>query len=71
MGGVEKMIDLKPCPFCGGKPRFIHDIDGTPSGIHCKCGALVRFVFMPKYVGETFGATQTRIAERWNRREHE
>ena len=62
------MTDLKPCPFCGGKPRILHDPDGTPSGVHCRCGALTRFLFMPKKVGETFGETHERIAERWNRR---
>lgn len=62
------MEDLKPCPFCGGNVKIIHDIDGTPSGVHCKCGALVRFLFMPKRAGKTFGETYDRITERWNRR---
>lgn len=61
--------NLKPCPFCGGEPRIIHDPDGEPNGVHCKCGALVRFLFMPKVVGETFGDRQAKITERWNRRE--
>ena len=61
-------IKLKPCPFCGGKVRIKHDADGTPSGVHCKCGAYVRFLFVPKVMGESFGAIQERIAERWNRR---
>lgn len=66
------MTDLKPCPFCGGQVRrILHDVDGTPSGIHCKCGALVRFLFMPKVDGENFGAVQERITERWNRRAEE
>lgn len=63
------MTELKPCPFCGGKPKIVHDLDGTPNGVHCMCGALVRFVFMPKVVGGNFGATQERIAKRWNRRD--
>lgn len=62
------MIELKKCPFCGGDAKIIHDADGTPSGVHCKCGAFVRFLFMPKKAGEKFGETQDRIAERWNRR---
>lgn len=62
------MEKLKPCPFCGGEVRMMHDIDGTPSGVHCKCGALTRFLFMPKKVRENFGETHRRIAERWNRR---
>ena len=62
---------LKPCPFCGGTVRIMHDPDGTPNGVHCKCGAFTRFVFMPKVVGETFGDVQERIALRWNRRAEE
>ncbi len=60
--------ELKPCPFCGGQAKVLIDPDGTPSGIHCKCGALTRFLFMPRVVGENFGAVQERIVERWNRR---
>lgn len=52
----------------GGMAKIVHDLDGTPNGVHCRCGALVRFLFMPKKVGETFGETQERIVERWNRR---
>lgn len=62
------MIKLKPCPFCGSKAKVIHDPYGTPSGVHCKCGALVKFLFMPKVVRETFGETQDKIVEKWNRR---
>lgn len=63
------MDNLKPCPFCGGEARILYAPDGEPSGVHCKCGALVRFLFMPKVVGEKFGAVQERIVERWNKRE--
>lgn len=63
------MKELKPCPFCGDKVNIIHDIAGVPTGVHCKCGAFVRFSStMPKRAHETFGETQDRIAERWNRR---
>ena len=65
--GVQ-MIELKPCPFCGAIPKMIYDPDGEPSGVHCKCGALVRFLFMPKHVREPFGVIADRIAERYNRR---
>ena len=64
----EQMIELKPCPFCGAIPKMIYDPDGEPSGVHCKCGALVRFLFMPKHVREPFGVIADRIAERYNRR---
>lgn len=62
------MDKLKPCPFCGREVKMMHDPDGTPSGVHCRCGALTRFMFMPKKIGEKFGETHNRIAERWNRR---
>lgn len=62
------MIELKPCPFCGQTVKMIHDPDGEPNGIHCKCGALVRFLFVPRVKGESFGERHDRIAERWNRR---
>lgn len=63
------MTDLKPCPFCGGKPDYWYDAELVPVGVTCKCGASVRFMRM-KAMGskETFGDVQKRIAERWNRR---
>lgn len=62
------MTELKPCPFCGSEPRIWHDIFGEPSGVQCKCGALVRFIHMPEVKGKNFGVVQKRITERWNRR---
>lgn len=62
------MNDLKPCPFCGGEARMLYDPDGTPIGVHCKCGALVRFLFVPKVAGESFGDVHEKIARRYNRR---
>jgi hypothetical protein len=62
------MTELKRCPFCGGNPRILHDPDGTPAGVVCKCGAIVRFMHVPKYSGDTFGDMRERIVERYNRR---
>ena len=62
------MDKLRPCPFCSGSPRIMHDANGTPNGVFCKCGAFVRFMHMPKYSGDTFGDVQNRIVERYNRR---
>ena len=62
------MSELKPCPFCGGTPRINYNREGNPVGVHCKCGAYVRFLFMPRIIGETSGDVQDRIAARWNAR---
>ena len=65
------MINLKPCPFCGGQAVFNYSIDLLPDGIRCSdCKYIMRFWGMPK-------ATQTTrmieimepMAERWNKRE--
>lgn len=66
--GGEGMAELKRCPFCGGNPRILHDVDGAPSGVLCKCGAMVRFIGVREQSGDTFGDMQERIVERYNRR---
>ena len=60
--------ELKPCPFCGGVVKMMHEADGTPSGVFCKCGAYTRFLHITKATGYTFGYIQEKIAEKWNRR---
>lgn len=64
------MIELKPCPFCGGKAvRMIFDPDGAPSGVYCnQCRAFVRWnIETAKH--EQFGVAMEKYAEKWNRRE--
>lgn len=50
---------LKPCPFCGGRARFIHNYAGD-CGAQCDCGARV-----------AWGCSEKEIAEVWNRREEQ
>lgn len=63
------MSELKPCPFCGGAVIMMYEADGTPAGVFCKkCGTYTRFLYITKVTGYTFGYTQEKIVEQWNRR---
>ena len=64
------MMELKPCPFCGGKVNFAYDIQLLPNGIRCgRCHILVRFCNVePPGPHELFERTMNEIAEAWNRR---
>ena len=66
------MLDLKPCPFCGGEPYFLkprHE-NGTAFDtmmIECKhCGAIPYGVSV--YNGEKEEDKKAAIAKFWNRR---
>lgn len=51
-------IELKPCPFCGGKAE-VEENEGYPEWIYCtSCGAKVR--------GKSYGIKDSTDA--WNRR---
>ena len=59
------MIELKPCPFCGGKALLSHDHAGIgASYVRCeKCGLeSIRFLRSFEY------ASDDRAVEFWNRR---
>ena len=58
--GAE-MIELKPCPFCGGEAEITH-YDGDGYLPHCtKCAGMV----------ETWFKHEEEAVEAWNRREPE
>ena len=63
------MEDLRPCPFCGGKPSYNFNADFEPDGIVCaNCHIIVRFMRI-KVIGDMkFEDVMNRIAEIWNRR---
>ncbi len=62
-------IELKPCPFCGGKAQFMYNIDCEPDGILCrKCQYVMRFLRIHHKPKDTFGETMEKMAEVWNRR---
>ena len=62
------MDELKPCPFCGEKVRFIRGLKTEPVGIYCSgCKAAIRWPITIK-TKETFGGCETRWAKNWNRR---
>ena len=48
-------VELKPCPFCGGK-AVIHVNDGVTVGRECKC-CLIKFELRSKIVCDS-GAYQ-------------
>lgn len=64
------MIDLKPCPFCGGKVGFMYDAELLPSGIRCiRCHMMVKFYRVkPPKPHEPLGRVLNEYAEAWNRR---
>ena len=54
------MTDLKPCPFCGGKPQIKYNYVAQKKkqwAVQCRCGA--RFFFTDR---------QYKAIEAWNRR---
>lgn len=64
------MTELKPCPFCGGKVKFNHNIELVPDGIYCPaCRMLVRYYGIRAKKNEVFGVIMDEIAEAWNRRQ--
>lgn len=50
-------MELKPCPFCGRKPRMTRDIDGD-CRVRCQnCGATTYYA-----------RTEEEATKAWNRR---
>ena len=64
------MIDLKPCPFCGGKVDFMYNAELLPSGIHCvRCHMLAGFYRVkPPKPHEPYERALSEYAEAWNAR---
>lgn len=63
------MADLKPCPFCGGKVDFNHNIAGVPDGIRCMgCRTILRYLRIKHQNSKPFGIVMDEMAEAWNRR---
>ena len=62
--------ELRLCPFCNGKAIFVRDPEDVAeiTGIYClACKAYVKWNIQPGK-RETFGETQSRWTEKWNRR---
>ena len=62
------MVELKPCPFCGGKAVLDHSsgltLSLSMSYIRCnKCGAKTRM-----FAISTAESSDRQAAEAWNRR---
>lgn len=65
----DTMIELKPCPFCGGETTLVdygQEGDFEDWDVECvKCGIL--FIAPGKEEGWT--TTKEEVAEAWNRRD--
>ncbi|WP_298626646.1 Lar family restriction alleviation protein [uncultured Senegalimassilia sp.] len=69
------MIDLKPCPFCGGKPLAIRDGDDGGLTIKCpKCSKMWDHVKPSERWASDFGfygwdeSSDGAVIAAWNRR---
>lgn len=66
------MIELKPCPFCGGEPYFrtpLHKRAEYIMMIECKrCGANPYAIFVSEVYDEEY--RKEAVAEFWNRRDY-
>lgn len=56
----EKLVELKPCPFCGDQPYVVDDDSYGGCGIGCHCQA-------EPYIARTLGGLHEAIAA-WNTR---
>lgn len=66
------MDNLKRCPFCGGEPYFVYNIEMEPDGIRCSnCHIVIRFPRIKVKGGEKFEVAMGKMAEIWNRRVNE
>ena len=62
-------INLKPCPFCGGKVGFNHNVELIPDGVVCqKCKIVVRYMRIKMKSKDNFEVPMKQMAEAWNRR---
>lgn len=68
---MADLKELKPCPFCGGQVKFVHDMNSEIIGIRCPdCKSMTKFYGLPTpKKSETFGETMNRWAGKWNQRE--
>ena len=67
---VKPMGEHRPCPFCGGRVMYVRDpMDCAEiKGIYCLgYNALVKWNIEVKK-NETFGETETKWLDKWNRR---
>jgi hypothetical protein len=58
------MTDLKPCPFCGEKPRVVEDNSYGQHHIFCVCDA-------EPFIGDALSVPMEELAAKWNRRAHD
>lgn len=65
------MINLNPCPFCGGEVDYNVDMDLHPDGVICrKCRYVIRYYGLPHFKQtDQFSKIMEPIAERWNKRQ--
>ena len=63
------MPELKPCPFCGNKVVYGHNLDGIPHGVYCRnCHMRAQWSNIIRMRKTTAGQVAEQIADKWNRR---
>lgn len=59
----EKMRELKPCPFCGGKAELNRD---APNGVHTSC--FKPYVECTQCTAMMYGSSAIQVVKAWNMR---
>lgn len=60
---VKEALELKPCPFCGGKPTDVTGADETATLLFFIMCKKCKVVMKSKYVDEVFNNWNKRVRE--------
>lgn len=66
---MNQKIDLLPCPFCGGKPRLLHENLGINKYSYIKCMGCD--TESGKFIISADHSCDDKAVEAWNRRKQD